>query len=151
MKKNSRYLLTSILLLMLLATSYSIAFAAYTTLTGYTIYNGNTYTKYHNYEKGTSTWNAFVQSRTPGSVNYSYLGGTTWAQRRICAGTIVASQNNGGWAAYNTYIANSTVKSFAFATGGCSNERMGLASTHQWQNYGWSSPITDNYETSLAR
>ncbi len=151
MKKTIQAILSAVVMFGLLAASYTVVLAAYTTLYEYTYYGGNTYTKYHNYEKGSSTWNAYVQSRTPGTVAYSYVGGTTWAQRRICAGAIVASQNNGGWANYNSGLANSSVFSYAFSSGGCSNERMGIYSFHQWQDYGWSDPISDDYETSLSQ
>lgn len=151
MKNKLRIIAGVITAFALLFGSFSFVYAAYTTLYEYTYYNGSTYTKYHNYEKGASTWNAYVQSRSPGGVAYSYLGGTTWAQRRICGGAIVAAQNNGGWANYNSGLANSSVYSYAFSTGSCSNERMGIYSFHQWQDYGWSEPISDDYTSSLSR
>jgi len=151
MNKVINFLVYFVVLFGLLLGSYSVVYAAFTTLYEYTYYGGDAYTKYHNYEKGSDSWNAYVQSRTPGSVAFSYVGGTTWAQRRICAGAIQDSQNNGGWANYNSGLANSAVFQFDFSSGNCLNERMGIYSFHQWQDYGWGSPIGDDYATSLSR
>lgn len=126
-----------------------VAFAAVTTFTQRFIYNGDTYTMKHNYEPGTSSWNGWVRSESPRI--FSYLGGSTWSQRRICAGMIVASQNRRGWANYNSSSANSSVEWYSYASGSCVNERMGIYALHQWQDYGWQSPISHDYTTGLAR
>jgi hypothetical protein len=98
---------------------------------------------------GTSSWNAYVRSEAPRM--FSYVGGSYWTQRRICGGQIVNYQDNGGWANYNNSAANSAVKWYSYATGSCSNERMGIYALHQWQDYGWQNKINNDYTTSMAR
>lgn len=148
MNKLMKILSTSLILVTLLTTTYIVAYAA-TTFTSRFVYNGDTYTMKHIYMPGTSSWNAYVRSEAPRT--FSYLGGSTWAQRRICGGVIVAYANRGGWANYNNSAANSAVYSYAYASGGCSNERMGIYALHQWQDYGWANPINHDYTTSMAR
>jgi len=148
MNNLTKTLSTLLILTALLAMTFMVAYAA-TTYTQHFIYNGDTYTMKHIYMPGQSSWDAYVRSEAPRT--FSYLGGNTWAQRRICAGEIVAFQNNGGWANYDSSVANSAVHWFAYATGSCSNERMGIYALHQWQDYGWANPINHDYTTSMAK
>ncbi|HKJ39797.1 MAG TPA: hypothetical protein VJ972_13550 [Anaerolineales bacterium] len=148
MNKLNKILSTSLILVVLLALTFTVAYAA-TTFTQNFVYQGDTYTMKHIYTPGTSSWNAYVRSQAPRT--FSYLGGNTWAQRRICGGVIVNYVNRGGWANYGSSAANSTVYSYAYATGTCSNQRMGIYALHQWQDYGWGSPINHDYTTSMAK
>ena len=145
LKKSLSVLLT---LAALLVSTFTIAYAS-TTFTQNFIYQGDTYTKKHIYTPGASSSNAYVRSQSPRVV--SYLGGNAWSQRRVCGGAIVDSENRGGWANFNNSAANSAVYSYAYATGACASQRMGIYAMHQYQDYGWGSPINSDYTTSMAK
>jgi len=126
-----------------------VAYAAFIEYVERFVYNGDTYTKKHYYEQGSSSWNAYVRTEAPRVFNY--VGGSYWAQRKICLGAVITFADRGGWANYDVSAMNSAVFPYALANPPCTSERMGIYATHQWREFPGGSIMSNEYVTSRAR